>query len=411
MSGDPLEERPADTSDECCGMCEEVDGCDGFVYAGKTCYLKSNFVGTYFNQGRVTRLRADLGAGCPGFGAAEQDTDLDGELLDEWAASSPEACCASCAKKEECQGFTFFDLRCYLKKNVQGTYNNDGRLSRVKTVVPPLPTAGAVSSRGPFFLDRRYQNPEAWQGRAGGDCDADPASCACFVERDPNFCNTCPACGPCVGFCEGIAPTSAPTSAPTPAPTVAPTSAPTFAPTSAPTLAPTFAPTSAPTTAPTSAPTLAPTIAPPQCPQFEEELADTDMSGDPLEERPADTSDECCGMCEEVDGCDGFVYAGKTCYLKSNFVGTYFNQGRVTRLRADLGAGCPGFGAAEQDTDLDGELLDEWAASSPEACCASCAKKEECQGFTFFDLRCYLKNNVQGTYSNDGRLSRVKTVV
>jgi len=24
------------------------------------------------------------------------------------------------------------------------------------------------------------------------------------VERDPNFCNTCPACGPCVEFCDRL---------------------------------------------------------------------------------------------------------------------------------------------------------------------------------------------------------------
>jgi len=109
-------------------------GCEGFAHADKICYLKSNFLGTFPNAGVVTHLKADLGAGCPGFGAAEQDKDLIGDLIEEWAASSPEACCASCAAKEFCQGFTFFDFRCYLKTNVQGMYDNDGRLTCVKEV-------------------------------------------------------------------------------------------------------------------------------------------------------------------------------------------------------------------------------------------------------------------------------------
>merc|ERR1719410_1417169 len=32
-------------------------------------------------------------------------------------------------------------------------------------------------------------------------CEADPESCDCFAQRDPNFCSTCPNCGDCVGYC------------------------------------------------------------------------------------------------------------------------------------------------------------------------------------------------------------------
>jgi len=116
-------------------MCERERGCEGFAYVGKICYLKGDFRGTFPSAGVVTQLKADLGVGCPGFGVAELDKDLIGDLIEDWAASSPEACCASCATTEFCQGFTFFDLRCYLKTNVQGSYDNDGRLSRVKEVV------------------------------------------------------------------------------------------------------------------------------------------------------------------------------------------------------------------------------------------------------------------------------------
>jgi len=333
MSGDALEERTAATSDECCAMCEEVNACEGFAHAGKTCYLKGNFLGTFPAQGVVTRLKADLGVGCPGFDASEQGKDLIGDLLESWAAPNSEACCSSCAKKDFCQGFAFFDGWCSLKTNVQGTFDKEGCMVRYKG---------------------------------------------------------------------GHTPTPAPTSAPTLAPTLAPTSEPTPAPTSAPTLAPTVVPT--------SAPTLAPTNAPPQCPQFEEELIDTDMSGNLLAANPADTIDECCEMCEKERGCEGFAYAGQVCYLKGEFLGTFPAAGVVTRLKANLGAGCPGFGAGEQDKDLIGDLIEDWAASGPEVCCASCAAKEFCEGFTFFNFRCYLKTNVQGMFDNDGPLTRVKEV-
>merc|ERR1719499_1708091 len=188
--------------------------------------------------------------------------------------------------------------------------------------------------------------------------------------------------------CEGEAPTPAP----------------------APTSAPTQPPTEAPTDAPTPSPAPAPTNAPSQCVQFAEELIDTDLSGDLLAANPAASRDGCCGMCEEKEGCDGFSFADadKVCYLKGNFLGTYSAVGVATQLKASLGAGCPGFEAAEQGKDLVGDLIEDWAAPSSEACCESCAKKDFCQGVVFFDNRCYLKSNVQGTFDNAGRVSRVK---
>merc|ERR1712241_1166637 len=173
MSGDLLEQRPADTSDECCGLCEEVDGCEGFAHAGRTCYLKRNFLGTFPAHGVVTRIKADLGAGCPGFDSSEQGKDLIGDLIESWAAPSSEACCASCARKSFCQGFAYFEGWCSLKKNVRGTYAKEGCMVRFKEGHTPTPAPTSAPTLAP--------------------CEA---SCECFVERDPNFCNTCPACGP-----------------------------------------------------------------------------------------------------------------------------------------------------------------------------------------------------------------------
>jgi len=84
----------------------------------------------------VSRLRAGLGAGCPGLQAAEQDQDLVGDMLEQWSASSPEVCCEACAKKKDCQGFAFSEDRCYLKANVTGTVPKPGCIARMKEGVP-----------------------------------------------------------------------------------------------------------------------------------------------------------------------------------------------------------------------------------------------------------------------------------
>merc|ERR1711920_1108761 len=262
------------------------EGCQGFAYsaANRACYLKGDFLGTFPNPGVVTRLKTTLGAGCPRFGVALEGKDLAGTLLEDWAAPNLEACCASCGSKPGCEGFAYFDGRCYLKTAIQGTYDKPGCITRVK---------------------------------------------------------------------EGSLP----------------------------------------------APTLAPTPASEQCPAFKSLLWETDMSGTYLAQHDGvDSSDECCSFCDDLAECEGYSYnaANRACYLKADFIGTFWNGGAVTRLKSSLGAGCPGFDDEQEGKDLVGTLTEQWAAPDPEACCASCARKEGCQGFTFFDGRCYLKAAVSG---------------
>merc|ERR1712045_520538 len=71
-----------------------------------------------------------------------QGKDLAGELIDDWDAPSEEACCSSCSKNPGCQGFAFFEGRCYLKSNVQGTFDKAGCITRVKGALPnPTPAS------------------------------------------------------------------------------------------------------------------------------------------------------------------------------------------------------------------------------------------------------------------------------
>jgi len=256
------------------------------------CYLKGGFSGTFPQTGRTTRIKTNLAAGCSGFEASQQDKDLSGTLLQDWAAPGPEACCAACSQMAECQGFAFSAGHCYLKGNVVGTYNHTGVLTRVKTGI--------------------------------------------LAEESG---------------------------------------------------------------------------APPQCSAtFAAEMADTDLAGELLAQSPGETVDACCPMCEAMAGCQGFAHFQGVCYLKGDFTGTFSQAGVVSRLRADLGSGCPGFSQkqAEPNTDLAGVLLESWSAMQPEACCAACARQENCEGFAFLDHRCYLKGNVEDTYAHEDCVTNVK---
>jgi len=125
------------------------------------------------------------------------------------------------------------------------------------------------------------------------------------------------------------------------------------------------------------------------------------------------SSEECCSFCGDMAECEGYAYnaVGRACLLKADFIGTFWNGGAVTRLKSSLGAGCPGFGDKQEGKDLVGASIQDWAAPDPEACCASCARRQDCRGFTFFSSRCYLKAAVTGVFANSGRISRVKVGV
>jgi len=272
--------------DECCSLCDALQGCEGFAYAHGSCYLKKDFVGTYPNPGVVSRVRSP--GKCSDFGEGVEGKDLTGRLLEDWVAPTQELCCQACGRKLDCQGFVFFEERCYLKAEVTGVYDSPGRMSYMK---------------------------------------------------------------------QGV-----------------------------------LAPTGAPTTV--------------TCSAFEAEIVDSDMSGTLLKQEPVMHIDECCSLCDALQGCEGFAYAHGSCYLKKDFVGTYPNPGVVSRVRSP--GKCSDFGEGVEGKDLIGRLLEDWEAPTPELCCQACGRKLDCQGFVFFEERCYLKAEVTGVYDAPGRVSHVK---
>merc|ERR1712203_1252712 len=286
MSGDLIGQSCAASIDGCYTLCEEAEACEGFVYFDHMCNLKTNFSGVYYHLGAVTSITTSA-ARADDFEAAQSNRDLAGNLLEEWFAPLPELCMASCARKPDCEGFVFHDNRCYLKGDVEGTYENPGRIARVK---PQPPTST------------------------------------------------------------------------------------------------------------------------PQCPSFVSQATDTDMSGDLIGQSWAASIDGCCTLCEEAEACEGFVYFDHMCNLKTNFTGVYYHLGAVPRLTTGA-ARADDFEPAQANSDLAGKLLEEWFAPLPELCMASCARKAYCGGFVFYDNRCYLKGDVEGTYQNAGRITHVKRVV
>merc|ERR1711920_1210424 len=101
------------------------------------------------------------------FEPAQLDQDLVGQLLeDDWFAPVPELCMASCARKPDCEGFVFHDSRCYLKANVEGTYDNPGRITRVKrTALCPSFVAEATDTDMSGDLIR-----QSWAATSDGCC-------------------------------------------------------------------------------------------------------------------------------------------------------------------------------------------------------------------------------------------------
>jgi len=296
---------------------------------------------------------------CPDFEAQGWDTDMEGDLLaEEWAASS-DGCCSSCGKKEGCEGFAYRDNKCYLKTNFTRTYSNAGVITRLRKGLGANVQGFGASQQGKDLsgdlLDDWYA-PHADVCVVG--CAAKPA-CQGIAFID----NRCYLKGNVGGTYKHQG---------------------------------------------CSARLREDVIV--QCPAgFGAPANDMDLAGDLLAAEWAATSDGCCSMCHERDGCEGFAFFQHVCYLKANFSGTVAKIGATSRIRSDLGGGCPGFKAAEQNKDLAGDLLDQWYATRPESCCVACGRRPDCQGFAFAKDRCYLKGNVKSTYDQEGCLVHLKS--
>jgi len=284
MSGTLLWQVQAADSTECCSHCDSADGCEGFAYAHGTCFLKKDFGGFYENPGVVSRVRS-LGT-CSDFGEAKEGQDLAGRLLGSWEGNTSELCCQACGRTAGCDGFVYFEKRCFLKADVTGVYDSPGRTARVKEM---------PSSPGP--------------------------------------------------------------------------------------------------------------AAEPSCSAFDAEYANVDLSGTLISEQAVLHRDECCTICDALEGCEGYAHVNGTCFFKKGLAGTYENPGVVSQLRSS--GQCSDY-SVEDGKDLAGRTLEAWGSPTTELCCQACGRKAGCQGFVFSDKVCYLKADVTGVYDSPGRVTHVK---
>jgi len=143
------------------------------------------------------------------------------------------------------------------------------------------------------------------------------------------------------------------------------------------------------------------------CGAFDNELDNTDLAGTLLLTWQASSMDACCSKCDKTTGCEGFSYGYGTCYLKGSLSGTYSQRAIKTRLRTVWGE-CSGFSAEQNNVDLAGQLIEKVFAADSDVCCSACKANVQCQGFSYFEQFCYLKSDLQGTYSKAGCAVQVK---
>jgi len=131
LAGTLLLTWQAHSMDGCCSKCDQTPGCHGFSYRSWTCYLKTSLSGTYAQPGVRTRLRTVLGD-CSGFDEQLSNVDLAGQLVHKLFAASSDLCCSACKATMECEGFSYYEQFCYLKSNLQGTYDKTGCVVQLK---------------------------------------------------------------------------------------------------------------------------------------------------------------------------------------------------------------------------------------------------------------------------------------
>merc|ERR1712060_455953 len=275
--------------DGCCTLCEEAEACEGFAYFGHNCYLKTNFSGVYYHFGAVTRITASA-ARPDDFEPTQSNRDLAGKLLEEWFAPLPELCMASCARKPDCEGFVFHDNRCYLKGDVEGTYENPGRIVRVK---PQPPTS---TPQCPSFVAQATDTDmsgvligQAWAASIDGCCTLCEEAEAC--EGFAYFGHNCYLKTNFSGVYYHLgAVTSITTSAA-------------------------------------------------RADDFEAAQSNRDLAGNLLEEWFAPLPELCMASCARNPDCEGFVFHDNRCYLKADVEGTYDNPGRTTGVKRGVHPG------------------------------------------------------------------------
>lgn len=362
-----------DSLAKCERRCLTTTGCRGVEYneGAKRCevWTRPEGIGAVKDLNGYTCLRIVRPQNCEVYNSMN-DTDLAGVLLTEVRTNSSEECCSACEVTEGCGGFSYLAQSCFLKGNISGTFSNSGCVTRIKSM-PPVSCNGFMESREDTDL--------------AGDLIS-----AGFALSADHCCSSCSGVAACEGFaffdhmCYLKSNLTGTYSNP-------------------------------------GCETRFKSI-PGNCSGLSELLEDMDVAGELLAEVFAPSVDLCCNHCRATAGCEGFSYFGRMCFLKTVVTGTYYNPGRRSRVLTPVveldpspssttGSvdSCSGYTATLENTDLAGDLINDTYAASEAACCGLCGATQGCEGFVYLDewKRCYLKNNLSGTYTQTGAIARV----
>jgi len=144
IAGTMVATPSAPSPDACCMLCDKTFGCEAFSWFAGVCYLKGDLQETYTNAGRYARVKSQPKSNCSTYSAPLKDTDISGDMLKEADSLTADGCCSICSATAGCQGFSFFAQKCYIKGHVNGTYHNDGRLTRTRKETSPTATSVVV---------------------------------------------------------------------------------------------------------------------------------------------------------------------------------------------------------------------------------------------------------------------------
>ena len=116
-----------------------------------------------------------------------------------------------------------------------------------------------------------------------------------------------------------------------------------------------------------------------------------------LDQSSANSAEDCCSQCSDMDGCVGFTWVSgnKDCYLKSSVdaptTDPAVTSGTVTGPPPPAGP-CTLFPGQNNH----GSNIQSSTSADPESCCTQCTALTGCIGFTFVpgNNDCYLKNKL-----------------
>ncbi|KAI9905607.1 hypothetical protein PsorP6_014415 [Peronosclerospora sorghi] len=139
------------------------------------------------------------------------------------------------------------------------------------------------------------------------------------------------------------------------------------------------------------------------------ETKNLDFVGNDLANWPSPTSQGCCTICSNTNGCNAYTwtnYNGGTCWLKTKSGATKVNNGAVSAtISGNRALSCS---KIEEDVDYVGNDIASVPGSTAEACCAPCKSRADCKAYTWTNYNsgtCWLKSAKGTTLAHTGARS------